>query len=101
MSDLPGTDPSRANPSDRFTGLPDGFGRAGVCAQAFHWLKAGDAMMEFQRILKPSGWVALIWNERDENDPFTGAYGSVIRSFPGAMELEFARQRAGQVLLDT
>src|SRR5437899_1233764 len=30
-----------------------------VAAQAFHWFDAASARREFQRILKPRGWVAL------------------------------------------
>ncbi len=35
-----------------------------TAAQAFHWFKRGEAKKEFKRILKPDGWVVLIWNER-------------------------------------
>jgi SAM-dependent methyltransferase len=35
-----------------------------VAAQAFHWFDAAAARQEFHRILRPPGWVALIWNER-------------------------------------
>ena len=32
--------------------------------QAFHWFDADKTRDEFRRILKPGGYVALIWNER-------------------------------------
>jgi SAM-dependent methyltransferase len=35
-----------------------------VAAQAFHWFDRARAKHEFARILKPGGWVVLIWNER-------------------------------------
>jgi SAM-dependent methyltransferase len=35
-----------------------------VSAQAFHWFDAEAARGEFARILRPPGWVALIWNTR-------------------------------------
>jgi len=35
-----------------------------VAAQAFHWFDRDRAKREFSRILKPRGWVVLIWNER-------------------------------------
>ncbi len=35
-----------------------------TAAQAFHWFDADKTRNEFKRILKPSGHVALIWNER-------------------------------------
>jgi SAM-dependent methyltransferase len=35
-----------------------------TAAQAAHWFDLKKARLEFQRILKPNGWVVLIWNER-------------------------------------
>lgn len=32
--------------------------------QAFHWFNLEKAKLEFLRILKPKGWVILIWNRR-------------------------------------
>jgi SAM-dependent methyltransferase len=81
------------------TGLPDHFADAVLAAQAFHWFEATPALQEFHRVLKPGGWVLLIWNERDENDPFTAAYGAVIRTAPHAAAIEGPRARAGEVLL--
>jgi ubiquinone/menaquinone biosynthesis C-methylase UbiE len=83
------------------TGLPAKSTDAVVVAQAFHWFEAEAALLEFHRILKPQGWVALIWNERDERDPCTAAYGSVIRSGPGASILEAKRGQAGYALLSS
>jgi SAM-dependent methyltransferase len=83
------------------TGLPDAVAVCVLSAQAFHWFDAPRALAEFRRILRPGGWVALIWNERDEADLFTAAYGAVIRTAPDAARLEGARMRAGQALLDS
>lgn len=35
-----------------------------VAAQAFHWFDPDSTRTEFRRILKPGGYIALIWNER-------------------------------------
>lgn len=35
-----------------------------TAAQAFHWFDRDRARTEFARILRPEGWVVLIWNER-------------------------------------
>ena len=33
------------------------------------------------RILRPGGRAALVYNERDESDPFTAAYGEIVRKY--------------------
>jgi SAM-dependent methyltransferase len=35
-----------------------------TAAQAFHWFEPVATRREFVRILKPRGWVAVIWNDR-------------------------------------
>ncbi len=46
-----------------------------VAGQAFHWFDGGQARQEFQRILRPDGWVALTWNaRRSGGSPFLEAY---------------------------
>lgn len=81
------------------TGLPAQSADAVLAAQAFHWFDAEAALREFHRILKPGGWAILVWNERDESDAFTAAYGAVIRTAPDASAIEKPRGRAGEPLL--
>jgi ubiquinone/menaquinone biosynthesis C-methylase UbiE len=83
------------------TGLPAASADAGIAAQAFHWFEPEPALREFHRVLKPGGWVILLWNERDERDPFTAAYGAVIRTAPDAVAVEGPRGQAGQALLSS
>jgi ubiquinone/menaquinone biosynthesis C-methylase UbiE len=33
-----------------------------VAGQAFHWFERAPTKLEFKRILKPGGWVVLVWN---------------------------------------
>jgi SAM-dependent methyltransferase len=87
--------------SGEVTGLPDGSAACVLAAQAFHWFDASVALAEFRRVLRPGGWVALVWNERDEADPFTAAYGDVIRTAPDTARIEGARMAAGPALLDS
>lgn len=60
------------------TGRADGEFNVVTCFQAFHWLRHEEALAEFARILKPGGRAALVWNVRDDADPFTRSYGEVI-----------------------
>jgi SAM-dependent methyltransferase len=83
------------------TGLADSSVRAVLCAQSFHWFKSEEALSEFYRILSDAGWVILIWNERDEVDNFTQAYGEIIRSWPETASIELPRAIAGQPLMES
>jgi SAM-dependent methyltransferase len=49
------------------TTLPDGAVDLITCAQAFHWFDRVKSKLEFRRILKGNGRVAIVWNERLEN----------------------------------
>lgn len=51
-----------------------------VCATAFHWLDLEKAKKEFNRILRPGGKVALIWNIRvQDGDDFSIAYEMIMK----------------------
>ena len=57
------------------TGLADASVDLVTCAQSFHWFDKSAAKREFLRVLKPSGWATLVWNERlDDASPFMVAY---------------------------
>ncbi|MET0596019.1 MAG: class I SAM-dependent methyltransferase [Polyangiaceae bacterium] len=49
-----------------------------IAAQAFHWFRAAEALREFARILRPGGRIALLWNRRKNDDPFTAGYRAAI-----------------------
>lgn len=46
------------------TTLPDRSVDLVTAAQAFHWFDPVPTRAEFRRILRPGGWVALVWNRR-------------------------------------
>ena len=70
-----------------------------LCAQAFHWFNPQLALKEFHRILKPDGWTVLIWNERDESDHFTRAYGDAFRRLTEIDKVEAKHGTSGMPLL--
>ena len=53
-----------------------------IAGQAFHWFDPLKAKNEFKRILKPHGWVVLIWNERRiDTTPFLRAYEQLLLTY--------------------
>jgi len=53
-----------------------------VAGQAFHWFDQTQARNEFSRILRPSGWVLLMWNtRRTDTTTFLSEYEHLISEF--------------------
>ncbi len=72
------------------TGLATASADAVLAAQAFHWFEPERTLPEFARILRPGGWIVLLWNTRDDRDPFTAEYGRLVWSLtdrPAAREI--------------
>jgi ubiquinone/menaquinone biosynthesis C-methylase UbiE len=63
------------------TTLPDASIDFVTVGQAFHWFEQDKARKEFQRILKPQGWVVLVWNERKDSSPLDQAYEQLVRNY--------------------
>lgn len=69
--------------------------------QAFHWFDPALTYPEIMRILKDGGRAALVYYERDESDPFAGAYGNLVRKFAtDDTEQRRARTREAFALYD-
>jgi SAM-dependent methyltransferase len=49
--------------------------------QAWHWVDGPLATAEARRVVRPGGRLAVVYNERDERDPFTAAYGEIVRRY--------------------
>lgn len=68
--------------SAEVTNLPDHSVDLIVAAQAFHWFDRQRARIEFTRILKPGGAIALIWNVRLTDGPaFLRDYEKLLLRF--------------------
>ena len=64
------------------TGLADRSIDLVTAAQAAHWFDREKALREFQRILKPGGYVALLWNDRRlEASAFDRDYEQMLLKF--------------------
>jgi SAM-dependent methyltransferase len=50
-------------------------------AQAFHWMEPAATRKEFLRILKPGGYVLLLWNIRTGQTPFMQAYEALKEKY--------------------
>jgi SAM-dependent methyltransferase len=50
-----------------------------TAGQAFHWFDREESKKEFRRILRPGGWVVLLWNERRlDSSPFLRDYEDLL-----------------------
>ena len=59
--------------------LADASVDAVTVAQAFHWFDPEPAMAEMDRVLRPGGRVAILWNVRDEDDPVEAAATRILQ----------------------
>jgi SAM-dependent methyltransferase len=63
------------------TTLPDDIADLVIAGQAFHWFNVERAAIEARRILRPGGWAALIWNDRQSTgSAFLAGYEALLRT---------------------
>ncbi len=76
------------------TTLDDACADLVAAGQAFHWFDPERARTEFARILKPTGWVVLVWNlRRKDATPFLAAYEQLLETYrTDRGEVEFWRK---------
>ena len=97
-----GTDPNyeSVDGSAEATGLPAASADVATAAQAFHWFDPARTRTELQRVLRPPGWVALVWNLRTST-PFNDAYDSMLEQLAPEYPAVRARDRvAGSTVRD-
>jgi SAM-dependent methyltransferase len=58
--------------------LADASVDAVVVAHAWHWFDAALAVPEIARVLVPGGTLSLVWNMRDETEPWVAALGAIM-----------------------
>jgi len=52
-----------------------------VAGQAFHWFDPLGARVEFDRILRPGGWVVFVWNQLATDAPFVRGYMGLLSRY--------------------
>jgi len=64
------------------TTLPDATADFVTAAQAAHWFHRKNSRREFLRILRPDGWLVLLWNERlTDSTPFLREYEQLLLTY--------------------
>jgi SAM-dependent methyltransferase len=66
-----------------------------LCAQSFHWFRVLESLLEFHRILRRGGRLAVVWNQDDLQDPFTEAVAGAIDE-ASVMNARHVREARGE-----
>ena len=72
-----------------------------VAAQSFHWFDKDAARREFQRILRPGSYAALVWNERKlDASPFLRAYDELLLRYSDDYASVLQRYAAAEAAME-
>lgn len=74
--------------------LPDDGADLVTFAQSWHWVDPVAGAAEVARVLRPGGVLGLIWNVRDESEPWSERLGDIIRR-PESRVTEYDRPIVG------
>lgn len=58
--------------------LPDAAVDAALLGQAWHWVDPDTASAELGRVVRPGGVLGLVWNIRDEREPWMAELGAIM-----------------------
>jgi hypothetical protein len=67
-----------------------------TAGQAFHWFDIEKTKLEFKKILKPHGYIVLIWNNRKKKgDNFSYEYEKLVSTY--GIDYKEIRKKEGNV----
>lgn len=69
--------------------LPDAFADVIVVGQAWHWIDPVRGSAEAARVLRPGGRLGLVWNDRDEDDPWVAGLSAILEAFGTSPDADF------------
>lgn len=100
MRRVAGEPPAYRDGRAEATGLPDASADLVLAAHSFHWFANENSLREFARLLVPGGWVALMWNDVDRDDPFSGTFARALVDLSPEPKIAAWRQsETGEVLM--
>lgn len=82
------------------TALPDASIDIITAFQAYHWFNAGSVLAEAARITKSRSRFAAVWNHRDRDDQFTGAFEAIVDRYDTTGGAADRSRRSGTVFSD-
>lgn len=60
-----------------------------VCGQSFHWFRTEEALRDFNRVLRPGGGLALLWNHRQVSTGWTEEVTQIMDRYePASRQLD-------------
>jgi SAM-dependent methyltransferase len=82
------------------SGLPGQSCDIVTSGQSFHWFDPARTRQECRRILRPGGWVVLVWNVRQSRTtPFLDGYERLLRRHAPEYE-DIAQRRSNSAIFD-